>query len=157
MQWISFQTRHCKRFHCPLIRIFLHYQTACWSQSCISPTVQLDVSWTFEFGRSSEILSSSLSATCHHQRAVSKRVFSKARNFQMRHCQKSLLCFRWNSIHFHTSCWSEARSLSPAVQLDFCACLHQVNIRKPGCYLMLARSTSVINLGVQISKGTAQS
>ena len=73
--WINFKIRHWKNFHCRLSKISLHYLTASPSEdNSLSPTVQLDFSWTLEisdrqhdrFARPSECLSSFLSATWKH-------------------------------------------------------------------------------------------
>ena len=69
-KWIIFQITYCKKVHCPLSKFILHSLTASWSKaSCLSPTVQLDFSWTHEisyrqndrFARGSDSLSNSLS------------------------------------------------------------------------------------------------
>ena len=68
---MDFEIRHWKIFCCRLSKITLHYVTAPLSEATsLSPTVQLDFSWTLEisdrqsyrFGRPSECLSRSLSA-----------------------------------------------------------------------------------------------
>ena len=93
-KWIIFEIMHCKTFHCPLSKFSLHSLTASLPEaSRLSPTVQLDISWTLEmsnrqnnwFTRPSESLSSSPGATWHHAEALSKLILSKWMEFQTNH------------------------------------------------------------------------
>ena len=78
-KWINFEIRHQKNVHCPLTKISLHSLAASWSETCnLSPTFQLDLSWTLEmsdrqidrFARTSDSLSSSLNAIWHHPEEI---------------------------------------------------------------------------------------
>ena len=73
LKGINFEVRHCKKFHYPLCKFTLHSLTASWSEiNSLSPTAQLDFSWTFEmsdqkdnrFAKPSDNLWSSQSIMC---------------------------------------------------------------------------------------------
>ena len=69
---LKFKIRRCRNFQCPLSKISLHFQTDWLEANCLSPTVQLDFSWTLEMSdqqndwlsRPSESLKSSLTVLC---------------------------------------------------------------------------------------------
>ena len=112
-KWIIFQITYCKKIHCHLIKFSLHSLTTSWSKaSSLSPTVQLDLSWTLKmsdqqndrFPRPSETLSISPSATLHHPEALSKLIHCPLKKF---------------NLHSLTASWPKATRLSPTVQLDF--------------------------------------
>ena len=110
-KWIIFQIRHCKKVHCPLSKFSLDSLTISWPKaSRLSPTVQLDLSWTLEmsnlqndlFRRPSESLSNSLNAMCTIWELLHKNFFSKSLKFKIRYCENFQCPLNKISLHYHT-------------------------------------------------------
>ena len=108
-KWINFKVRHSKKFHCPLSKIRLHYQTD-WSEAkSYSPTVQLDFSWTLEmsdrqndgFDGLSDSLRSSLTTVCTSWELYRRICFeNKFSNYAFKrfHCPLSKISLRYQTV-----------------------------------------------------------
>ena len=95
-KWTISQIRHCKNFRCRLSKFSLHSLTASWSKaSRLSPTVQLDFSWTLEisdrqndrFVRQSESLRQFVECHVYYLSTPSQKLFWKSLKFKTKHCK----------------------------------------------------------------------
>lgn len=113
-KWINFKTSHWKIF-----QILVDHRLAAFHQ-LLRLTKRLVHKAIWKSEESPKYYVSSA-------KVLSKSTFSKGMNFQTRHCKNFHCTLVEITLHFQTDCWSEAKILSPTLQLGFSTSLDLVN------------------------------
>ena len=119
-----FEIKYCKKFHCHLHKISLHYQTMIDQRltalyQLFSWTLQMSDWQNDQFPSSDDNLKSSLTSAMYRLRFASLKILSKWIIFQIRHCKKVNCLLNKFCLHSLTASCPKAGRNSPTVQVDF--------------------------------------